>query len=150
MRILKKSSGILCKGNRLAEYRFIRENYHEFGVRWLLNKFNIYPNAYYNFLKNRKGNYNAQKSLIHDRIEEIYHDNNGVFGYRQIKRMLEKEDIVLSYKTVHKYMNKDLALYSIVRRKKPNYLRGKKHKVHDNLLKQDFTATKQTWPFKSY
>jgi transposase InsO family protein len=39
-------------------------------------------------------------------------------------------------------MNKDLALYSIVRRKKPSYLRGKKHKVHDNLLKQDFTATK--------
>lgn len=38
-------------------------------------------------------------------------------------------------------MNKDLGLYSIVRRKKPNYIRGKKHKIHDNLLKQDFTAT---------
>ncbi len=56
--------------------------------------------------------------------------------------MLDKEDIILSYPTVHKYMNKDLALYSIVRRKKPNYIRGKKHTIHDNLLKRDFTATK--------
>jgi transposase InsO family protein len=37
-------------------------------------------------------------------------------------------------------MNKDLALYSIVRKKKPSYICGRKHKIHGNLLKQDFNA----------
>ena len=44
---LKKSSGILCEGNRLAQYEFIRFHSGEFGTRWLLSKFGIYPNAYY-------------------------------------------------------------------------------------------------------
>ena len=86
------------------EYRFIKEHQYEFGVRWLLKKFNICPNAYYNFLKNRKANYNAEKSNTYTKIKTIYHDNNGIFGYRQIKKILEKEGIVLSYPTVHKFL----------------------------------------------
>ena len=42
----KKSSGILRKGNRLEAYRFIDEHRNLFGVRWLLRRFGIYPNAY--------------------------------------------------------------------------------------------------------
>ena len=34
---------------------------------------------------------------------------------------LERKNIKLSAPTVHKYMNKELKLYSVVRRKKPNY-----------------------------
>lgn len=54
---LKKSSGILCKGNRLEAYYFIKKYSEKFGLRWLLRKFDIYPNSYYNFLKNRKERY---------------------------------------------------------------------------------------------
>ena len=49
-----KSSGILCKGNRLETYRFIQKHCKKFGLRWLLKKFSIYPNAYYNYLKKPK------------------------------------------------------------------------------------------------
>ena len=35
-----------------------------FGMRWLLRKFNICPNAHYNFLKNRKSAYRAQKQRV--------------------------------------------------------------------------------------
>ena len=35
-------------------YRFIQKYSYLFGVRWLLRRLNIYPNAYYNYLKNRK------------------------------------------------------------------------------------------------
>lgn len=49
--------------------------------------------------------------------------------------------------TIHKYMNKEMGLYSVVRRKKPGYIHGKPHKVFDNKLKQNFTADKanQKW-----
>lgn len=48
---------------------------------------------------------------------------------------------------IHKYMNPELSLRSIVRSKKPGYERGKLHKVFENKLKQDFTANKvnQKW-----
>lgn len=49
--------------------------------------------------------------------------------------------------TIHKYMNTELGLHSVVRPKKPDYKHGKPHKVFENKLKQDFTADKvnQKW-----
>ena len=45
-----------------------------------------------------------------------------------MKVYLERKGIVLSRITVHKYMNKELGLVSIVRRKKPTYESGEAHK----------------------
>lgn len=54
---------------------------------------------------------------------------------------LERKDIVLSKTTVHKYMNKELSLHCICRRKKPGYKKGHAHKVFSNLLNQNFMVT---------
>lgn len=68
-------------------------------------------------------------------------------GYRNMKVYLERKGIVLSRITVHKYMNKELGLVSIVRRKKPTYESGEAHKKFDNLINQNFTASgiNQKW-----
>ena len=49
--------------------------------------------------------------------------------------------------TIHKYMNKEMRLFSVVRPKKPVYEHGKPHQVFENKLHQDFTAEKpnQKW-----
>ncbi|MDL2301059.1 IS3 family transposase [Lachnospiraceae bacterium OttesenSCG-928-D06] len=138
--ILKKSSGILCKGNRLEAYRFIQKYHKLFGVRWLLCRMQIPPNAYYNFLRNRKAAYYTQKQGILEQIKVIYHEHNGVDGYRSMKIYLGRKGIHLSNLTVHKYMNGELGLTSVVRRKKPDYKKGKAHKVFENLIKQEFIA----------
>ena len=78
----KKSSGILYEENRLEAYRFIQKYHNTFGVRWLLRKFGIVPNAYYNFLKNWKSGYCTQKQKALDEISSIYHEDGGVDGYR--------------------------------------------------------------------
>ena len=57
-----------------------------------------------------------------------------------MKVYLERKGIKLSNLTVHKYMNKELKLSSIVRRKKPNYRKGKPHKIFDNLIKQGISG----------
>ena len=44
--------------------------------------------------------------------------------------------------TIHKYMNTQMGLRSIVRPKKPGAKPGKPHKVFENKLKQDFHADK--------
>ena len=121
-------------------YRFIQKYNILFGTRWLLRRLNILPNAYYNFLKNRKANYYAKKEKALNEIKKIYHQDNGIDGYRSIRVFLERKNIKLSNPTVHKYMNKELNLFAIVRKKKPNYEKGTAHKIFDNLIKQEFKA----------
>ncbi len=49
--------------------------------------------------------------------------------------------------TVHKYMNAEMGLNSLVRPKRPGYRRGKPHKVFENRLRQGFHADRanQKW-----
>lgn len=128
-------------------YRFIQENSFTFGLRWLLRKFNLSPNAYYNFLKGIKDDYRVHKKAICDIITEIYHETEGRLGYRSMQIFLARKGIYLSRPTVHKYMNKELGLYSIVMRKKPAYRRGTPHEIFPNLLKQNFDSddANQVW-----
>ena len=61
-------------------------------------------------------------------------------GYRSMRIYLQRKGIFLSTVTVHNYMNKELGLYSIVRRKAPHTKKGVCHKIFPNLLEQNFMA----------
>ena len=131
----------------MTAYRFIQKHHNVFGIRWLLRHLHICPNAYYNYLKNRKSEYHATKHKVLAEIQKIYHDHGGVDGYRSMRVFLERKNIRLSAPTVHKYMNKELGLSAIVRRKKITYQAGKPHKVFPNLIQQNFVAEEinQKW-----
>lgn len=64
-----------------------------------------------------------------------------------MKVYLERKGHNLSNLTVHKYMNVELGLYSIVRKKRPDYRKGTAHRVFANLLEQKFSADEinQKW-----
>ena len=124
-------------------YRFIDENKKHFGLRWLCRKFKISPNCYYNYLKDHKRDYYKQKSIIKEKIKYIYCNNNRTIGYRPMKIFLQRYSIYLSTTTIHKYMNKELNLSAIIMRKKPDYKSCKKHKIFDNLLKQNFNVNEK-------
>lgn len=116
-------------------------------MRWLLRQLNIYPNAYYNYRKHRKADYYTQKAEIQGNICKIYHEHNGVDGYRTMQIYLGRAGYQLSKLTVHKYMNREMGLVSVVRRRKPDYQQGKAHKIFENKLNQDFRVEKknQKW-----
>ena len=78
--------------------------------------------------------YYAHKAEVQAQIKEIYHSHNGVDGYRSMTVYLERKGYFYSPATVHKYMNTELGLHSIVRPKKPGYEQGKPHKVFENKL----------------
>ncbi len=84
---------------------------------------------------------------MHSEINAIYHEHNGIVGYRSMKVYLERRGYHYSSTTIHKYMNNEMKLYSIVRPKKPKYKYCEAHKIFENKLKQDFTAAKinQKW-----
>lgn len=78
------------------------------------------------------------------RIKELYHKSSGRPGYRMMTAMLANEGISLSSTTVHKYMNTELKLKSVTRKKKYIHHKGDApFKVFDNILSQDFIATKR-------
>ena len=131
----------------MTAYRFIEKYHLLFGVRWLLRRLHIYPNGYYNYHKHRKSAYHAQKSKVQAQIRKIYHEHNGVDGYRSMTVYLARKGFHYSPITIHKYMNKEMGLCAVVRPKKPNYIHGKPHKVFENKLAQNFTAERanQKW-----
>ena len=100
----------------------------------------ICPNAYYNYRKQAKAEYYQQKQQTCNKIREIYHECEGRIGHRFMKIFLERENIQLSKTTVHKYMNSEMHLNCICRRKKPRYKKGHPHKLFPNLLKQNFVV----------
>ena len=121
-------------------YRFIEQYQSEFGLRWLLNRMGIFPNAYYNYLKHKKESYHSEKETICREIKEIYHETGGILGHRSMRVFLARKNIFLSKTTLHKYMNKELRLLCICRKKRPGYRKGTAHKIFPNLLKKNFTV----------
>lgn len=111
----------------------------EFGTVWLLRRFGIHPNAYYNYRKGRKAGYRKRRADICRQIAEIYHSRLGVLGYRQIKGLLEGRGIHLSRLTVYRYMHM-MGLKAVVRRKKPSYEKGEVDRVSPNIVNREFTA----------
>lgn len=130
---LKKGHGIFRKRSRLVVYRFLDQYKKVFGLRWLLRKFQLSPNAYYNYLKQHKAVYKERKERIQEEIKSIYYKHNGLLGHRTMR-------IFLLRKGIHKYMKKELSLHATIMIKKPKYVRGTKNKSFANLLKQDFRA----------
>lgn len=101
----------------------------------------ICPNAYYNYRKHRKNARNKTKASILKTIERLYRESSGRSGYRMMKSLLDNMGIHLSAHTVHNYMNRELGLKSITRRRKRNYSKGPApYALFEDLLKQDFRA----------
>ena len=123
------------------------QHHKEFGVRWLLHRLGICPNAYYNYRKHRKADYYTKKAEVQSQIRDIYHEHMGVDGYRSMTVYLARRGYHYSPATIHKYMNTEMKLFSVVRPKKPGYKHWKPHKVFENKFQQDFTADKpnQKW-----
>jgi transposase InsO family protein len=128
-------------------YRFIEQHQEKFGLRWLLRRMSVLPNSYYNYLKQAKDDYQAKKESVYRQIKRIYHETGGILGHRSMRIFLSREQISLSKSTVRKYINKYLQLFSICRRKRPSYRKGRAHKIFPNLLNQNFTVSQanQIW-----
>ena len=72
-------------------------------------------------------------------INEIYHQNEGRYGYRRIQAELRNQGYVVNGKTVRKLM-KELGLKCEVRIKKYRSYKGEVGKIAPNLIERDFHA----------
>ena len=63
------------------------------GLRWLLRRLGIFPNVYYNYLKDRKAGYRRKKAKLLTCITETYHERKGIPGYRLMAALLKSKGI---------------------------------------------------------
>ena len=119
-------------------YRFLDKYKEFFCLRWLLKCLDIYPNAYYNYRKNRKASYHRKKQESSHQIKSIYYNNNWILGHRPMKILLERKGVSLSKTMIHKDMKQELDLHAVIMRKKLSYVRRVKNQIFPNLLNQNF------------
>ena len=100
--------------------------------------------TYYYYLKQTKkpDKYKA----IKEQITEIYHENQGRYGYRRITMELRNRGYLINHKTVQRLM-KELGIKCMVRMKKYRSYKGEIGKIAPNLIARDFhaSAPNQKW-----
>ena len=130
----------------LLKYKYIDSFKDKLGLNFMLEKLDVHKNSYMNYKLDRKQEYRENKDEIYKTIDYIYdthNDGRKTFGYRMMKCFLEYYGYEISFATAHKYMNKDLGLYSTIFRRKQGYVKGEAHEIFNNLVKQNFKTNEK-------
>ena len=119
----------------------IKEEHKGYKIRELLKIAGLRRSTYYEIINRKKED---KYKEIKEKIRTIYEENNGIYGYRRIKKTLEKEGIKISKKLVLKLM-RELGIRGKRSNQKSKYnsYPGEKGQVVENLLERNFVAEKE-------
>lgn len=97
--------------------------------------------SYYKWLHREKNNQELENEKLLHWISELYGKYNGILGYRRMTMFLNSE-----YKTNYnekriRRLMRIANLKSVIRRKRPSYMRSTPQITAENILNRDFTAT---------
>ena len=101
--------------------------------------------SYYKWKKRVQSKSELLNVQITEYIKEFYEESSGVLGYRQMNIVInrEKSDELphsVNVKRVRRIM-RILGLKSVIRRKRPDYIKSTPEITAENVLKRDFKAT---------
>ena len=101
--------------------------------------------SYYKWKKRKQSKSELLNVQITEYIKDFYEEINGVLGYRQMNIVLnrEKSDELphrVNVKRVRRLM-RILGLKSVIRKKRPDYVKSTPEITAENVLKRDFKAT---------
>ena len=130
---------------KLSELVLLHDQY---SVRVLCEALDVDRGTYYNHIfRNKKENasYQIRRSMLSEKIKDVFHDNNEIFGASKIKAILSEQGIVVSDKMVSQLMQ-EMNLSSIRTDSKKQYLKQNNDNKKD-ALKLNFTvkAPNKVW-----
>ncbi len=98
--------------------------------------------SYYKWMKRTTSSSQQVNEQIVEWIKELYEEQNGVLGYRQMTIALNLEHgKQYNHKRIYRLMN-ILHLKSVCRKKKYNYIKSTPEVTAENILNRDFHADK--------
>ena len=107
--------------------------------------------SYYKWKKRNPSKSELLNVQITEYVKEFYAESNGVLGYRQMSITINREKTNeiphrINVKRVRRIM-KILGLKSVIRRKRPAYVKSTPEITAENVLNRDFKAT---MPFEKW
>ena len=114
----------------------------KYPVKRLCSLIHLNRSAYYKWLNRKPSNSQRLNEQIAEWIKELYEEQNGIPGYRQMTITLNREhEVQYNHKRIYRLMN-ILHLKSVCRKKKYNYIRSTPEVTAENVLNRDFHADK--------
>lgn len=103
---------------------------------------NLSRSSYYKWLQRDQSLQEARDAELIERICQLYQESNGIFGYRRMQLNLKRRfGLVCNKKRVRRVM-RAIGLRSVIRRKRPNYIKSTPEITAENILGRNFTAEK--------
>jgi len=111
-------------------------------VTFLCNILNINRRSYYKWLQRNISNREIENEILKEKILEIYHSVNGIYGYRRITMNINSQ-LGTNYnpKRIYRLM-KELNISSVIRRKKKRYIKSSAEYKAENILNREFHSDK--------
>lgn len=116
-----------------------------YSVKEICDALKLNRSSYYKWKKRKQSKSELLNIQITEYIKDYYEESNGVLGYRQMCININREKIdelphKVNVKRVHRLM-RILGLKSVIRRKRPDYIKSTPEITAENVLNRDFKAT---------
>lgn len=111
-----------------------------YSISVLCDILNLNRSSYYKWLRRDPSVQVAKDAELIDRIRTLYQESNGIFGYRRMQLNLERRfGFHCNHKRIYRVM-RAIGLKSVIRRKRPSYIKFTPETTAENILNRDFVA----------
>lgn len=133
---------VLSRVRQTVEYTIIKELHAEKGhpIRKLCPLVGVSRAAYYKWLDRAKSQLELENEALLFRMKELQKQYHGILGCERMTMYVNRESAMrYNHKRVHRVM-RYAGMKSVIRRKRPNYIRSTPQITAENVLNRDFKA----------
>lgn len=121
--------------------RYIRQKYG-YPIERLCSVVHLNRSSYYKWLNRSKSRSELENEQIIEWIKELYEEQNGILGYRQMTVTINREkNVRYNQKRIRRLM-KILRLQSVCLKKRYHYVKSTPEVTAENILNREFHANK--------
>ena len=117
----------------------------DYSIKEMCIALNLNRSSYYKWKKRNPSKSELLNKQITEYVKDFYEESNGVLGYRQMCININREKTNelphnVNVKRIRRIM-RILGLKSVIRKKRPDYVKSTPEITAENVLKRDFKAT---------
>lgn len=109
-------------------------------VTILCDALKLNRSSYYKWLRRDTSAQNAKDKELIDCMCVLYQESNGIFGYRRMQLHLKRRFYLNCNKKRILRVMRAIGMKSVIRRKRPGYIKSTPQITAENILNRDFTA----------
>lgn len=113
-----------------------------YGIINLCKAIGVSRSGYYKWLDRAPSEQETINESLAIEIRRIYDESDSTYGVERVKLAIKRElDLVVNVKRIRRMM-RILGISSVIRRKRPNYVKSTPEHTYENVISRNFTASK--------